>query len=247
MSRSKQHVRFFLYTPAFNRITTLRTLDVSKNKIQNLGRLSQLKELKSFNCDENQVTITSLSPISKLSKLQSLSLGKNRLNNSTGTFPALPQKVKQLKVNGNALSTIPKQICASISLEKLDLSFNNIAAIPPEICKLVSLTELNLDNNVIVSLPKEIGQLKKLKALSLKNNHIQVTSTHFTESNPQPIPATLFTNTAIVDLNLGGNPLTSTQINEFDGFSVFLERRKKVKDKNIHGGALLNTSVCGLK
>ena len=112
---------------------------------------------------------------------------------------------------------------------------------------VASLTELNLDNNAIVSLPTEVGHLKKLKALSLKNNYIQVKSTHFSESNPQPIPASLFTDTLLIDFNLHGNKLTSTQLNEFDGFGVFMERRKKVKTKNLYGGALVDMSVCGLK
>ncbi|KAL7551500.1 hypothetical protein ACHAWF_014690 [Thalassiosira exigua] len=150
---------------------------------------------------------------------------------------------------GNSFSSIPKQICDPklSNLEKLDLSFNNLAAIPAEICNLAALTELNLDNNVITSLPAEIGQLKKLKALSLKNNYIQVKSTNFSESNPQPIPASLFEDTLLIYLNLHGNKLTSTQLNEFGGFAVFLERRKKVKTKNLHGGALVDMSVCGLK
>ena len=109
------------------------------------------------------------------------------------------------------------------------------------------LVELNLDNNVIVSLPNEIGQLKKLKALSLKNNYIQVKSTNFSESNPQPLPASLFASTLLIDLNLHGNKLTSTQLNEFEGFDAFLERRKKVKTKNLYGGAMVDMSVCGLK
>ena len=109
------------------------------------------------------------------------------------------------------------------------------------------LVELNLDNNVIVSLPNEIGQLKKLKALSLKNNYIQVKSTNFSETNPQPLPASLFSDTLLIDLNLHGNKLTSTQLNEFEGFDTFLERRKKVKTKNLYGGALVDMSVCGLK
>lgn len=109
------------------------------------------------------------------------------------------------------------------------------------------MTELNLDNNVIVSLPNEIGQLKKLKSLSLKNNYIQVKSTNFSEANPQPIPASLFENTPLIDLNLHGNKLTSTELNEFEGFNVFLERRKKVKTKNLYGGAMVDMSVCGLK
>lgn len=239
-------------TPYINRITSLRTLDISKNKIQSLTGLQQLKDLKSLNCESNLLVLNNtLAPISKLTKLQTLSLGKNKLDNSTNTntaiFPSLPPKVKQLKVNNNALITIPKQICITTSLEKLDLSYNNIAALPPEIGNLVSLTELVLDNNMITSLPIEIGTLSRLKVLSLRNNYIQVKSTNFTESNPQPIPENLFTNTSIIDLNLGGNTLSNTQLNEFEGFSVFLERRKKVKDRAIHGGAMLSTSVCGLK
>jgi len=113
---------------------------------------------------------------------------------------------------------------------------------------LVSLVELLLDNNVIVSLPDEIGQLKVLKSLSLKNNHIQVNSTQWSAKNPQPIPQSLFVDTLLIDLNLHGNDrLTSTEINQFEGFQVFLNRRKNVKDKNLQGGAMIDTSVCGLK
>eukprot|EP00956_Cyclotella_meneghiniana_P015120 scaffold22937_cov73-Cyclotella_meneghiniana.AAC.3 len=116
-------------------------------------------------------------------------------------------------------------------LEKLDLSFNNLAEVPAEICNLVALTELNLDSNVIVSLREEVGQLSKLKTLSLKNNYIQVKSTNFSSSNPQPIPASVFKDTLLIDLNLHGNELSSTQLNQFDGFEAFLDRRKKVKNK----------------
>jgi hypothetical protein len=91
-----------------------------------------------------------------------------------------------------------------------------------------------------------LGQLSKLKAFSLKNNFIQVKSTNFSTSNPQPIPASVFENTLLIDLNLHGNKLTSTQLNEFEGFDAFLERRKKVKNKNLYGGALTDMSICGL-
>eukprot|EP01082_Thalassiosira_pseudonana_P012242 g10979.t1 g10979 contig46:143771-144988(-) len=232
------------------RLTSLRTLDLSKNKISSLGKVSQLKELKSFNCDENVLTSSELAPLSNLTKLQSLSLGKNRLENpSNQAFPSLPPTIKQLKIYGNSLSSIPKQICDPKMklLEKLDLSFNNLAAVPIEICNLSALTDLNLDNNVIVSLPKEVGLLKKLKTLSLRNNYIQVKSTNFSDSsNPQPIPASVFEDTLLIDLNLHGNKLSSTQLNEFEGFNAFLERRKKVKTKNLYGGAMTDMGVCGL-
>jgi Leucine-rich repeat (LRR) protein len=100
---------------------------------------------------------------------------------------------------------------------------------------------------VIVSLPNEIGQLKALKSLSLKNNHIQVNTTQFSDKNPQPIPAGLFVDTLLIDLNLhGNNKLTSTDINQFEGFDVFLKRRKSIKDKNLHGGAMVSSIISKL-
>ena len=154
-----------------NRITTLRTLDISKNKIQTLGKLSHLKDLKSFNCDENVLTINSLKPISNLSKLQTLSVGKNQLDNQlpvVTAFPSLPSKIRQLKLNGNSLTAIPKQICEAISLEKLDLSFNNIAAIPPEICKL---GKKGKTNNFIVGFTLQLANASICAQLDIMFRH----------------------------------------------------------------------------
>ena len=231
-------------------LTSLRTLDISKNKLQRLGNIGRLTELKTLNCDENSLHSGAIAPISKLAKLQSLSLGKNRLEDPANqSFPTLPSKIKTLKIHHNSFSSIPKQIVDPKLrlLEKLDLASNNLASIPAGISNLVALTELILDNNVIVSVPNELGEVKKLKALSLRNNYIQVKSTSFTDANPQPIPASVFEDTLLIDLNLHGNPMTNTQLNTFEGFDAFLERRKKKKTTALTGGALVSMSVCGLE
>jgi len=242
------------------RLVNIRTLDVSKNKLKRLSpNLKLLTKLKSLNCDENKLQAGSLAPVTSLNKLQTLSAGGNQLGKpvviqgqtkSPNVLPKLPPSLKQLKLDFNFLSNVPKQIFSSglVKLEKLDLSKNMVAAVPGEIKNLVALEELNLDNNSIVALPEEIGQLKKLKALSLQYNSIRVTAADFSpETNPQPIPASLFADTPLIDLNLRGNKITSTQINGFDGFSDFLERRQQVKTKTIYGGALVNMDVCGLE
>ena len=232
-------------------LTKLRTLDLSKNKLQRLGGIGRLKELKSLNCDDNLLNCSAIAPVSTLPKLQSLSLGKNQLGNNGNdvSFPEIPTKIKTLKMNHNAISNIPKQIVNPKLriLEKLDLASNNLASIPAEISNLVALTELILDNNVIVSIPNEIGLVKKLKALSLRNNYIQVKSTNFSSANPQPIPSSVFRDTLLIELNLHGNPLSNTQLNGFEGFDEFLERRKKKKTSALSGGALVDMSVCGLE
>ena len=224
--------------------------------------MAVLKDLKSLNVDQNALVAGSLKPISSLTKLQILSAGGNKLGapvprdpskpnqSAPAALPSLPPSLKQLKLDANAFSNFPLQIVQPnclIKLEKLDLSNNNMAAIPAEISNLIALTDLNLDNNVIVALPASIGQLKKLKTLSLRNNQLRVSNTNFSAQNPQPLPASLFRDTLVIDLNLHGNPMTSTQLNEFEGFDAFLDRRAKVKSKDIYGGALTTLDVTGLK
>lgn len=240
-------------------LTSLRTLDLSKNKLTKLDHgLAALTNLKSLNCDSNRLQRGSLGPVAHLSKLQTLSLGSNRLGHDLklenpsaqqpDSLPPLPASLKQLKLDTNHFTMVPPQICNPIltKLEKLDLSFNHLAAVPAAIGVLQSLVEINLDSNMIVSLPNDMAKLKKLKSLSLKNNSITVESTNFSSRNPQPLPAELFTDTPLTDLNLHGNKLTNTALNEFEGFHEFLERRQKIKTKGVYGGALTNLSVCGL-
>ena len=196
---------------------------------------SSLINLKILKVDGNQIFHGGVAMLSDLKNLQVLSLSRNSLGkpkkiNPSGTkggatstsarlpkmpsIPSLPSTLKQLKLDSNHFSSIPLSIYSPnlTKLQKLDFSNNNLATIPVEISNLVALLELNLDNNMIVSLPDTIGQLKKLKALSLKNNQIQVTSTSFSDKNPQPLPASLFTETPLIDLNLGGNQMTNTQL-----------------------------------
>lgn len=247
----------------------MTTLDVSGNKLKTLSpKLGTFSVLKSLNCDDNELIAGSLQPVSKLTKLQTLSAGGNLLGKKV-TIPlhpkhktvqqksqpdplpqTLPVSLKTLKLNANYFSVIPPVIFMLTKLQKLDLSNNQLATVPPEICNLQSLNDLNLNSNVLVVLPEEIGSLKKLKTLSLKDNQIRVlypNSKLDPVQNPQPLPASLFTDTPLIDLNLHGNPMTSTQLNEFDGFSKFLERRAATNTKNLFGGAMANLSVTGLE
>lgn len=240
-------------------------------------KLGTLTSVKSLNCDDNELIAGSLEPVSKLTKLQTLNAGGNVLGKKiTAAHPhhhkhlphkkhaqkpppqqlpdplpkKMPVSLKNLKLNSNFLELVPPPIFMLTKLQKLDLSHNLLAALPPEVMTLTSLNELNLNNNALVALPDQVGSLKKLKSLSLKHNQIRVVHKHQKldpVKNPQPLPASLFKETPLIDLNLHGNPMTSTEINQFDGFSVFLERRAATNTKNIYGGAMANLSVTGLE
>lgn len=245
-----------------HRLHMLKTLDLSKNQLKTIGSpLGVMTNLKNLNVDENQLEPGALDPVAELEKLQTLSASGNQLgkpkppnpNNpkqkqSSSLLPTLPASLKQLKLDANGFTSIPPQITAPTltKLELLSLADNNLTSIPDAICNLIALTELNLDRNGIVSLPSSIGQLSNLKTLSLKDNAIKM-GNFADANNRQPLPSSLFTDTQLIDLNLHGNPMTSTLLNKFDGYNSFLERREKVKSKNIYGGALTDLDVCGLK
>lgn len=229
-------------------LSKLRTLDLSKNSLTRLGRIDKLRELKSLNVEQNHLPSGSLDPIVSCSKLQNLVAGGNKLGQSTtgnseNAISALPESIRQLNLSSNFLSNVPKAIHSPplLKLEKLDLSKNRLTSLPIEISYLCNLQDLNLDDNEIVRLSEDFGRLRTLKALSLRNNKLTVVSTIFSDKNPQPLPKSLFENTLLIDLNLHGNKLTNTQLNEFEGFKAFLDRRQKVKSKTMS-----NLSVCGL-
>ena len=237
-------------------ITKLRTLDLSKNHLERAqhlpDRLAVLTELKILNLDHNQLPAGAVhDAIPKLTKLQNLSLAGNQLGKTRTTTTtmnrgdplaaSLPSSLKQLNLSANFLTSIPRSVLSSnlSKLEKLDLSSNQLVTVPDEIALLIQLQELRLDSNRIAALPTAMGQLSKLKSLSLRDNQLQILS----QQQQQPgLPRSLFTDTALIDLNLHGNRLlTNTQLNRLDGFQDFLDRRQKVKSKT-----MTNLDVCGL-
>lgn len=230
----------------------LKTLDLSNNAIQRLDpKVAQLTKLKTLILDGNQLCATSLQPITELHQLQKLTVSRNDLGHMprlNKTQPAklaepasalplgLPASLRELSLAQNSLIDIPPSVFSLEKLEKIDLSNNHLKdCLHTSIGLLKNLTELILDGNALTSLPESIGALTKLKVLSLKDNAIRG------KTKPQSLPAVLFTETPVIDLNLHGNPMTNTELNEFDGFDQFLDRRQKVKSKT-----MVNLSICGL-
>lgn len=75
-----------------------------------------------------------------------------------------------LRLDGNNLVSIPKEIGTMKNLVTLDVSRNKLQTIPAEIGKLISLRELLLYRNQLCTLPHELGQLYLLSRLQLDEN-----------------------------------------------------------------------------
>lgn len=243
----------------------LKTLNLDSNMLGpgSLDEITFLSSLQNLSISDNQLGQPYTSPAqSATMAMQGLTLKKTgkqpnkqqTLQETTPCeegFPKLPITIRQLNLSKNHFSYIPSTILSMslTKLEKLDLSFNRLGVLPDSIGNLTGLEELKLDENCIVSLPSSIGKLLKLKALSLKCNRIegrrslvQTEQQQKQEVQDQPLPKELFTDTKLIDLNLAGNLLTNTQLNEFEGYEVFLDRRQKVKSK-----LMWNLDTCGLE
>mmetsp|Transcript_20195 Transcript_20195/g.23113 ORF Transcript_20195/g.23113 Transcript_20195/m.23113 type:complete len:310 (+) Transcript_20195:136-1065(+) len=250
-----------MLNPKISNLKVLKSLNVDNNKLTpgSLEAIGTLSKLKTLSVNNNLLG----RPNNTNNKNNNNNNNNNKFKKGYEALPTtLPKNLKTLLLSNNLFSNIPRSIlqcgnddgCVQLKLlEKLDLSSNNVATVPENIANLPALNELNLDNNVIVSLPSTIGKLSKLKVLSLRNNHLSVSENHNTNTNnstttnPQPLPRQLWVDTLIIDINLHGNPMTNTQLNTMDGYDIFLERRRDIKNKDILGGAMTDLEGCGLK
>jgi Leucine-rich repeat (LRR) protein len=135
-----------------------------------------------------------------------------------------------MNMSYNHLQSLPDTVLTLVNLTHLDLNQNRITEMVG-IGNLVVLVELLLDNNVITEVPEEIGTCTKLRQLSLKNNKL----------TKDKLPSCLFTNTALLNLQLTSNVgLTKADCMQLEGVDVFLERCKSQRNKAISGGAMLS-------
>jgi len=253
--------------PNLSNLKVLKSLNVDHNKLEpgSLHVLSSLPKLKTLSANHNalgrapppSVVPTDQQKQQQQQKQQPKAKPKSTTTKTAQALPeTLPKGLRTISLSHNFLTSIPKSIVENSSvpltmLEILDLSSNRLARVPDTIASLTKLTNLNLDDNLLTGLSDAIGTLKHLKCLSLRRNHLQlmcVAGDVDGDLHPQQsLPKELWTNTPLIDLNLHGNPMTTTQLNTMDGYDVFLSRRREVKNKDILGGAMTDLEGCGLE
>ena len=109
--------------------------------------------------------------VEELLNTKELDLNNNKLTKIPKEIGNL-KNLKKLYLSGNQLTEIPKEIGNLKNLQKLDLDYNQLKKIPKEIGNLKNLKRLLLYNNQLTEIPKEIGNLKKLKTLVLFKNQL---------------------------------------------------------------------------
>lgn len=191
--------------------------------------VSDLKNLRIFNCDNNKISKLPYS-LDKHTALKELILTHNQFvefpreilfipsltslvlsHNQISYFPdlsnlgAVLQNVKEIRLDANSLSTFPPQLCALPSLTSLSLNDNRISILPEELIQLTSLTNLSLTNNHFTFYPPVLYSLPALLTLNLSNNQISVLPLNLENFHRNGLPVSKTVNTPITHLELKHN------------------------------------------
>lgn len=168
--------------------------------------------------------------IGSMPALKHLALDGNSLSALSPQLGKLV-RLEQLMLAGNRLTSLPSSIGSLAALKIINLSRNQLQTLPPQLGSCSNLQEIDASQNNLLALPASLAQLKKLKVLQLDKNNIQ------------ELPAELLGGCeSLHTLSLHGNPITPQQLEASPGFESYNSRRKGKYDKNIAGGALLNSN-----
>ncbi|AEO71083.1 70edd4cc-f31a-4046-93ce-b3114c28fa72 [Thermothielavioides terrestris] len=173
----------------------LESLDVSKNKIRNLGGIpSSLLHLR---MTHNQ--LSSLTAWNHLMNLQYVDVSNNELT-SLAAFKNLVH-LRSLRVDNNRITSLDG-IKFHKGLQTLRARGNLIEEVDFEGSKLQQLTELDLKDNQITRVAN-LGQLPALTSLNLEGNQL----TTFAVEASQPMPSLRY-------LRLADNKLTTLAVSQ---------------------------------
>ncbi|CAH1762121.1 15066_t:CDS:10, partial [Entrophospora sp. SA101] len=152
---------------SFKNLTSLRELDIRKNKIQNLDVISSMPNIERLLADSNKISMINLSSRT----LQQLILSSNRFTQFGLSAPATCLTV--LSLAHSKLTTLPDELFENLpAIEKIDLSNNQFVSLPKTIGLLTRLTHLSCVNNILSELPGEISTLVSLRVLEIRNNNL---------------------------------------------------------------------------
>jgi len=146
--------------PAINKLTKLKLLDVSKNKLATLPDISGLDQLSTLNVSLNKLTTFPEIGLEKCVKLSLLDLSVNDLTDISVLENTSLEFLAELNLSRNSISSLSGCIKDTWSnMKKLDLGDNKLNAVPIQLGELGKLKELCLTNN-----PLADNRLKKMAA-----------------------------------------------------------------------------------
>ncbi len=135
-----------------------------------VARLSQAPDTtRSLYLFTNHLRVVPTAQLARFKQLRLLWLGNNFITDATA-LPPLPT-LRKLDLASNCIRRLPASFFVHRdALTSLWLNHNQLTSLPREICSLVSLQRLWLDHNKLRALPTSMVQLRLLDNLSTIGN-----------------------------------------------------------------------------
>ncbi len=147
---------------------SLRSLNISGNKITDISFLAECKELRVLDVSSN-----SLKEIGAVfdveNELRTLNLSNNFLKDITHILPVL-RNLQRLNLNGNLISELPENVSNLVSLEEIEITDNLLEKIDEAFFEL-DVENVNLTANKLTHL--HLHGLNALEVLTLDENSLK--------------------------------------------------------------------------
>ncbi len=136
------------------------------NAILTPERIESLQTLEA-----NNLGIESIEGIGILSNLSVLKLNNNAIKSLPESLGSL-SKLHWLYLDFNHLTSLPQSIGNLNNLLILHAEGNQLSELPPSITQLSNLQNLHLEKNQLTKLPEDLNQLSNLRQLGLSYNRL---------------------------------------------------------------------------
>lgn len=153
---------------------TVKTLDLSFNKINNIAKHAFSNNLILLNLKKNELQILEDETFSNLQSLEMLILSKNKFQRlNKNTFKGL-SNLSKLDLSKNQIETIEPDTFSSLhELMFLYLKYNRLSILSPDIFlkDMINLTDLELEQNNLTALSESLFQrMPNLEEISIGGN-----------------------------------------------------------------------------
>ncbi|XP_034830549.1 chaoptin-like [Maniola hyperantus] len=111
----------------------------------------------------------------KTKKLEKLDLSNNSINDTTEIFIFREIQIRQIILDLNELTVVPRLLFTNNRIERLSISYNKLSSIYRDVFLSLknSLEHLEVEHNKLSHLPDSLAQVARLRHLSLAYNQLE--------------------------------------------------------------------------
>eukprot|EP01125_Pyxidicula_operculata_P006166 TRINITY_DN214_c0_g1_i1.p1 TRINITY_DN214_c0_g1~~TRINITY_DN214_c0_g1_i1.p1 ORF type:complete len:1338 (-),score=304.60 TRINITY_DN214_c0_g1_i1:220-4233(-) len=198
--------------PDITSLVNLENLEISHNLITSYPSCKYLTKLETLNIAGNKLSIFDEDSFDGLKSLQTLDLQGNQIISFSCNLQSLGGSLTTLHLQCNLISEITSTIGTLSQLEVLELHENKLENLPSDsFGSLQKLTKLLLYKNQMTSIPTDIGEMVELKDLDVSFNRLK------------SIPSSLSKCKNLTFLNFSYNNINSIPETLFDGLDNLQE------------------------